>query len=93
MAATPIATFVKDPDAVLDYALDWTKWLEGDTLTSGTWTIDAGPTIASQNVSAGIVTMFLSGGVDGTTYVARCRIVTTGGRTEDRTIHIQVRER
>ena len=93
MAATPIAVFIKDPNAVLDYALDWTKWLEGDTLVSGTWTIDAGPTIASQNVSAGIVTMWLSGGVDGVSYAAVCRVVTTGGRTEDRTISIQVRER
>lgn len=93
MAATPIAVFVKDPDAVLDYALNWTKWLEGDSLVSGTWTIDAGPTIASQNVSGGIVTMWLSGGTDATTYAARCRVVTTAGRTDDRTIQIQVRER
>jgi hypothetical protein len=93
MAATPIAVFIKDPDAILDYALNWTKWLEGDTIQTGTWTIDAGPTIQSQNVSGGIVTMWLSGGVDGTSYIARCRIVTVGGRTEDRTIQIQVRER
>lgn len=93
MAATPIVIFIKDPNAVLDYALDWTKWLEGDVLSTGTWTIDAGPTIQSQNVANGIVTMWLSGGVDGTTYAALCRVVTVGGRTEDRTIHIQVRER
>ena len=93
MAATPIAVFIKDPDAILDYALNWTKWLEGDTISTGTWTIDAGPTIASQNVSGGIVTMFLSGGADGVSYAARCRITTTGGRTDDRTIQIQVRER
>ena len=93
MAVTPIAIFIKDPDAVLDYALNWTKWLEGDTISTGTWTIDAGPTIASQSVSGGIVTMFLSGGVDGVSYNAKCRVVTTGGRTEDRTIQIQVKER
>lgn len=93
MAANPIAIFPKDPDAVLDFALDWTKWLEGDTLVSGTWTIDAGPTITTQNATNGIVTMWLSGGTEGTTYVARCRVVTTNGRTDDRTIHIQVRER
>lgn len=93
MAATPIVIWQKDPDAVLDYALDWTKWLEGDTIDTGTWTIDAGPTIASQNVSGGIVTMWLSGGTDGVTYVGRCRVVTDAGRTEDRTVHIQVRER
>lgn len=93
MAATPIAVFIKDPDAILDYALNWTKWLEGDTISVGTWTIDAGPTIASQSVSGGIVTMFLTGGADGVSYSARCRVTTVGGRTDDRTIQIQVRER
>lgn len=93
MAATPVATFIKDPDAILDYALNWTKWLEGDTISTGVWTVDPGITIASQSVSGGIVTMFLQGGTDATTYNARCRITTTGGRTDDRTIQIQVKEK
>ena len=25
-------TFTKDPNAVLDYAIDWSKWLAGDQI-------------------------------------------------------------
>ena len=25
-----MTTFTKDPDALLDYSIDWSKWLAGD---------------------------------------------------------------
>jgi hypothetical protein len=27
-------TFTKDPHAVLDYTIDWTRWLAGDHIAS-----------------------------------------------------------
>ena len=27
-------TFTKDPNAVLDYSVDWAKWLDGDTIAT-----------------------------------------------------------
>lgn len=30
-------TFTKDPHAVLDYTVDWTRWLAGDTIATSAW--------------------------------------------------------
>ena len=32
-----MTTFLKDPDAVLDYSVDWSKWLAGDQIETSTW--------------------------------------------------------
>lgn len=40
MAAKPVATFPKDPAAVLVYGLDLSRWLpDGVTVTGVTWTL------------------------------------------------------
>lgn len=77
----------KDPDSVLDYTFDWTSWLaeKSDTIASYAVAVDEGDGLAidSHSRSGGVVTVWLSGGTEGTTYLVRCRVVTTGGRTED----------
>jgi len=88
-------SFVKDPDATLDYAFDWsTHWLQdGETIDSYTVTIASGLTKDSDSESSGTVTVWLSGGTAGETYEVACKIVTSHGRTDERTIEIIVRER
>lgn len=89
-----VRRFTKDPDAVLDYTWDWSDWLGADTITGApTVTVPSGITKTSQSNTTTTVTAWLSGGTVGTTYDVICRIVTTGGRTDDRTIRIEVTER
>ena len=78
---------VKDPDAVLDYPVDFSEWLAdiSDTYASHTILVSAGLTLDSSSESGGIITPILSGGVVGTTETFTVRITTTGGRTYDRT--------
>lgn len=82
----------KDPDATLDYPFDWSKWLAvvGDTIASVTWLLDASLTKVSSSFTAVTATVFISGGVIGTLCPVTCRIVTAGGRTEDRTIMLRI---
>ena len=80
----------KDPNAVLDYTLDWTLWLNGDTITSDTWTVPGGLTSVLEVTTARTSTIWLSGGTTGTEYTLVNRIVTIGGRTEDRSVVISV---
>lgn len=87
--------FVKDPDATLDYVWNWATWLGSDTIT-GTPTITISPgglTKSSQSNTTTTVTAWLTGGAVGTTYSVGCRIVTTAGRTDERTIQIAVDNR
>lgn len=87
--------FVKDPQAVLDYAIDWSGWLaEGETVSSFPVTVDTGLTVAQPAThSAGVVTVWLSGGTAGKTYTVTSHVVTNQGREDDRSIRIRVDER
>ena len=88
-------TYIKDPDAVLDYSVDWTLWLAGDQIATSQWILepDTDLVTAANTNTATKSTVWLSGGVAGTTYLATNRIVTIGGRTDDRTISVKVEER
>lgn len=88
-------TFTKDPDAVLDYAVDWSAWLAGDEIASSEWLLEEGALIekAAETNSATKTTIWLRAGQKGTTYLVTNRIVTTGGRTDDRTISVKVEDR
>lgn len=86
--------FVKDPDAVLDYAIDWSRWLvAGDAVQSALWTAPSGISIDDDALSGALATVWLSGGTPGETYVVTCSITTTMGRADDRSILIAVEER
>lgn len=86
-------SFVKDPAATLDYVFDWSDWLvDDDAIASHTVTADTGITVASSTATTTHVTVWLSGGTAGTWYTVQCRITTSGGRTDDRTISIRVME-
>jgi hypothetical protein len=83
----------KDPNAVLDYQIDWSAWLPaGDTISTSTWTAE-GLTVDSSTHTATTATVWLSGGAAGESAVVTNRIVTTAGRQDDRTLYIFVHER
>ena len=85
---------LKDPSAVLDYAFDWTGWLAaGETITDHTITADTGITVDSSTEDDGKVTVWLSGGTAGINYKVACKITTSAGRTDERTIWIKVTNR
>lgn len=93
-------TFTKDPAAVLDYPFNWAgdddhePWLQtGETISSYVVTVDAGITKDSDAEGAGIVTIWLSGGTAGTAYIVACKITTSEGRMEERSILIRCEDR
>ena len=89
-----MASFIKDPDAVLDFAFDWSSWLaESETINTYTVTVESGLTKDSDSQANGKVTVWLSGGTAGNWYTVACRIVTSASRTDERTMRIRVEER
>lgn len=83
----------KDPDAVLDYTVNWTEWLGDDRIDTSTWIIPAGLTKDSDSHNGLEAIVWLSGGTAGDRYEVTNRITTTGGRTDDRTVSISVSEK
>jgi hypothetical protein len=88
-------TILKDPEAVLDYTVDFAPWLlpEADTIASATVT-GTGVTVDSSAVVGGTaVTMWVSGGTVNTTGNAVVQITTVDGRIDERTVYFKVRNR
>jgi hypothetical protein len=89
-----MTTFTKDPDAVLDYSVDWSKWLAGDQITTSIWSVDdPAIEVADDSNTSTRATVWLSGGVASESYTVTNRITTSGGRTDDRSFVIQVQDR
>lgn len=85
--------FLHDPQAVLDYKVDWTAWLGSDTIASSTWTVPAGITKNSDSATTTAATIWMQGGTDGTDYTLVNHITTAGGRQEDQSIVLKVRSK
>jgi len=85
--------FIKDPQAILDYQINWASWLGADTISTSTWTVPAGITKVSDSNTTTTTTIWLSGGTVDTDYDIVNHIKTVGTREDDRTIHIQVRQK
>ena len=98
-------TYLKDPQAVLDYKFDWkaltngsgdSDWLDtGETISSATVTVETGLTKDSDSITDTntSVTVWLSGGTANSVYTVACRITTSDSRTDERTIRIRVAHR
>lgn len=81
-----------DPDAVIDYKVDWEKWLQGDTIATSAWLIVNATEASSANTTL-TATVFIQAAKPGKVVTMRNRITTAGGRTEDRTLRAKVREK
>lgn len=90
---SPIVTFNKDPNAVLDYTFDWTAWLGDDTIASSSWIVPVGISSGGAVFSSTTTTIWLTGGIAGTSYSIYNQIVTAGGRTEKRTFKVNALDR
>jgi hypothetical protein len=90
---TGFPVFVKDPAAVLDYAVELATWLGSDTLSTRVVTVPSGITKDSDAISGTKVLAWLSGGTAGVDYQVVYKWTTAGGRTDERTLIIRVQQR
>lgn len=101
MAGKSAQYLTKDPDAVLDYATDWSDWLsDAEAIASSQWLLSGGDTgdgapetvltIDSDENSDTAATVWLSLGTLGQKYTVVNRITTDQGRTEDRSKFVSI---
>lgn len=83
--------YTQDPDDVLDYVIDWSDWLDGDTIASSSWTVD-GVTQDDDDNTTTTTTIWISGGTVGVIGSATNHIVTAAGREKDQTITFTIME-
>jgi len=88
-------SYTMDPNAILDFAFDWSDWLAtSETISTRTVTTSSGITESSTDTeSSGVVTVWLSSPTVEQTHSVACKIITNAGRTDERTIYIKGIER
>ncbi len=86
-------TFTKDPDSRLNYTFKWANWLDGDTISTSSWSADSGITVYSDSNDTNSTTVFMEGGTAGETYTVTNSITTAGGLVVDRSMQLQIQEK
>lgn len=89
---------LKDPDAVLDYSIDWgAQYLDGELVAQSDWSVEPdeadGVTIVGSDFDATTTTVKAGGGAIGKIYKLVNRVTTDSGRIDDRSIVLRVEKR
>lgn len=88
---------IKDPAEDLDYTLDWTSWLEADTIATSTWSvIPSGIELHDDTVLTGnkkTVVWIQGGSLQTGSYLVTNEIVTAGNRRGIRSLVMTIQHR
>jgi hypothetical protein len=97
----------KDPDELLDYSVDWSRFLETATISSCSWFVDdstgtktaitAGNTVngiqnVAQTISGAVTTINLGLGTNNKEYKFYCRITDNSGNIAERVSRLRIKE-
>lgn len=84
----------KDPNSRVDFLVNWAPWLGADTIT-GAATVLSSPDLTLHNQSNTTTghSIWLTGGVEGKTYLVTSRVTTAGNRQDDRSFRLICRTR
>lgn len=90
MSCESQSLFIKDPDAKLDYSVNWAEYLQtGETIdeTSSTWeVVGANATdlsLSRQQLVGAVASVVVSGGVAGQTYQLKNKVTILPNNVDD----------
>lgn len=98
----------KDKDEILDYSVDWSRFLDTDTVSAVTWFIDDVDGVKTEaeelsvvnglqfiqgTISGAVSTARFSLGTNNVRYTVTCRITTSSGLRYERSIFLRVKEK
>lgn len=84
----------KQPVEVLDYDIDFARWLVDDTITSAEAVItpDGSLSVQTIDVDPTLVKVWLTGGDSGVTYKVEVTVQTAGGRVGQVEFKVRVKD-
>lgn len=90
-----LGKFVKSPDEVKRYSVDYSDWLDtGEYILTANVTISpSGPIVDVQSTTTNDIDLsfFVTGGTAGTSYKLKTRVQTTNGQVKEDIIVLEVR--
>jgi hypothetical protein len=93
-----LGIFLKDPVALIDYAVDWAEgYLVDQTIIASSWSVlpaePGGITVASDIITATRTRATLAGGIPGHVYRITNRVTLSDTRSDERSLTIRVEQR
>lgn len=93
-----MSLLLKDPDAVLDYLVDWgAEYLDADSLAESAWSVEpdeaGGVSVASHRFDERTATVTAAGGIAGRVYRLVNHVTLASGRTDCRSVTLRVEKR
>lgn len=93
-----MTVLLKDPEASLDYAVDWgAEYLTGETLAQSDWQVTpveiGGIGISANRFDQTVASATAAGGVAGHVYQLINHVVLSSGLTDSRSIVVRVEKR
>jgi hypothetical protein len=89
--------YLKDPQSRVDYAIDWTGYLDGQVVTASSWAVRPSEPggIAVDAASFGLdrTAATLTGGRAGHVYSITNQVTLSDGRIDQRSLTLRVEER
>jgi hypothetical protein len=89
--------YLKDPQARVDYAIDWAAYLDGQTIVDSLWAIapveTGGVAIEDESFEPARTAARLTGGITGHCYNVSNQVTFSDGTTDERSIALRVEER
>ena len=89
--------YLKDPDSRVDYSVDWSGYLDGQTLADSAWSVTPdepeGIAVAEASFDLHRAAVRLTGGIVGRVYTVANRVTLSDGSVDERAITLRVEER
>lgn len=97
----------KDKDELLDYSVDWSRYLAGNTITSVVWSVDNesgvktvfspattvnGLSNVSQTISGDVATINLNLGTNNAEYKIYCTMTDNRNSIAERVVRLKIKE-
>lgn len=89
--------YLKDPDATVDYAIDWTPYLDGRSIAASGWAVApveaGGLAVGETSFDDARTAVRVGGGIVGHAYRLANRVTLSDGSSDDRSIALRVEQR
>lgn len=91
---TRVDPYIKDPDSVRTFGIDWTSFLNGLSFGSSVWSVTTGSVVIDSNTTSTVYSLvLLSGGTLGEKCALRNRVTRSDGEKDDQTIYVKIKEK
>jgi len=91
---TRVDPYIKDPDSIRTFGIDWAAFLGTLTFNTSLWTVTTGSVAIDSNTTNTTFSLVkLSGGTVGEKCALRNRVTRSDGERDDQTIYVKIKEK